>query len=202
MAQIDIALNQPKGNTDTPFQRFKIEKALFCPLRRRISIDDDEHLLEPRVSKLLSVLIAADQPLSRESLLDEIWGKDGSDEALTQAVSKLRRALGDTHRPYKIIGTLPKQGYQLKVQAEPDFSNVTGGSEVRTVRSFRGLLANMPVPSNFYHGVMIGAGAVLISMAAISGLFGPRASEVEIECPINASGEECLAIVQAAVARE
>jgi hypothetical protein len=70
--------------------------------------------LEPRVLDLLRCL--AGQPgvvLSREGLIDAVWGLgDGSDEALTQAVAKLRRALGDDIRAPRFIETVSKSGYR------------------------------------------------------------------------------------------
>ncbi len=202
MAQIDIAMNQPIGSPIGKVQRFKIGEALFCPLQRRITLDGKGHQLEPRISKLLSVLIVSDVPVSRESLLDDIWGKDGSDEALTQAISKLRRALGDTARPYRIIETLPKQGYRLSAPVEPEFLETDARHELRTSPSIKGLLETLPLPLNFIRGLVVGASVVLVGTVAVFGLIGPRSSEIEIECPTNASGEECLAMLQLAVGHE
>lgn len=51
--------------------------------------------------------------MSRTDLL-ELWPDgSGSDEALTQAVSALRRALGDTKKPHQLLHTVPKFGYRL-----------------------------------------------------------------------------------------
>ena len=202
MTQFDLALNQPLGNSGTQMQQYKIGEAIFCPLQRRILIGDGAHILEPMVSKLLEVLIAAEQPVSRKSLLDEIWGKDGSDEAITQAVSKLRRALGDTTRPYKMIETLPKQGYQLRAPVKLDQQGGVDATNPGTISTINRLSAKLPKPSRFMMGLGIGAGGMLVGTIAFIGLFGARSNEVEIECPINASGEECLALVQAVVGRE
>ena len=78
--------------------------------------------LEPRVLDLLRCL--AGQPgvvLSREDLIDSVWGlSDGSDEALSQAVAKLRRALGDDARAPRFIETVSKSGYRwVFEEAEP-----------------------------------------------------------------------------------
>jgi len=75
-------------------------------------------ILEPRVSEVLAKLISTSGPVSRRELIDEIWGIMGSDEALTQAVSRLRREISDSTRPYKIIKTVPRYGYELDVPAQ------------------------------------------------------------------------------------
>ena len=71
--------------------------------------------LEPKVAEVLVQLAA--QPgrvVSREELLSTVWpGVVVGDDALTQAVIKLRKALGDdAHRP-KYIETISKRGYRL-----------------------------------------------------------------------------------------
>ena len=71
--------------------------------------------VEPKVIEVLVHLAA--QPgrvVSREELLSTVWpGVVVGDDALTQAVIKLRKALGDdAHRP-KFIETISKRGYRL-----------------------------------------------------------------------------------------
>src|SRR5688572_3291261 len=56
----------------------------------------------------------ADRVVSREELLHAVWpGVVVGDEALTQSVIKLRRALGDDSRSPSYIETIPKRGYRL-----------------------------------------------------------------------------------------
>jgi adenylate cyclase len=73
--------------------------------------------LEPRVAGLL--LYLANHPgelASRTALLDALWpGVVVSDEVLTNAVNKLRRAFGDDRANPKVIETIPKAGYRLLV---------------------------------------------------------------------------------------
>lgn len=71
--------------------------------------------LEPRVMEVLAYL--ADRPgraVSRDELLAAVWpGLVVGDDALTQAIIKLRKALGDdAHRP-AYIETISKRGYRL-----------------------------------------------------------------------------------------
>ena len=76
--------------------------------------------LEPKVMDLLVFMAQSpEQVFSREELLEEIWPNViVSDEALTNAIIKLRKALKDSARNPRIIETVPKRGYRLiaKVQ--------------------------------------------------------------------------------------
>jgi TolB-like protein/DNA-binding winged helix-turn-helix (wHTH) protein/Tfp pilus assembly protein PilF len=71
--------------------------------------------LEPKIIQFLSYLAArAGEPISREQLLEEIWpGMIVSDESLTNAVRKIRKAFGDSSQNPQVIETIPKMGYRL-----------------------------------------------------------------------------------------
>jgi len=71
--------------------------------------------LEPRAAGLLLYLaMRPGEPVSRAALLDALWpGMVVSDEALTNAVNKLRRAFGDDRANPQVIETIPKSGYRL-----------------------------------------------------------------------------------------
>lgn len=71
--------------------------------------------IEPKAMELLMALAAhAGEVVSREALLDEVWpGVVVGDEALTQGVIKLRRALGDDPKKPAYIETISKRGYRL-----------------------------------------------------------------------------------------
>jgi adenylate cyclase len=78
--------------------------------------------LEPRVAGLLLYLANhPGEPASRTALLEALWpGMVVSDEALTNAINKLRRAFGDDRANPLVIETIPKVGYRLllPVQAQ------------------------------------------------------------------------------------
>jgi len=73
----------------------------------------NETRLEPRLMLLLCILSNNEgKVVSREFLIKEIWNDyGGADEGLTQAVSFLRKIIGDQHK--EIIETVPKKGYIL-----------------------------------------------------------------------------------------
>ncbi len=71
--------------------------------------------LEPRVAHLLSCLTTnAGKPVSRETLMEKVWpGMIVGDEALTNAINKLRKAFNDDRQNPRVIETIPKAGYRL-----------------------------------------------------------------------------------------
>jgi DNA-binding winged helix-turn-helix (wHTH) protein/TolB-like protein/Tfp pilus assembly protein PilF len=71
--------------------------------------------LEPKAMEVLALLAArAGNVISRKELLAAVWpGVIVGDEALTQSVIKLRRALGDNPRLPAYIETISKRGYRL-----------------------------------------------------------------------------------------
>ncbi|MFO1397753.1 MAG: winged helix-turn-helix domain-containing protein [Burkholderiales bacterium] len=71
--------------------------------------------VEPKVmGVLLELAGCAGSVVSRDQLLDAVWpGVIVGDEALTQTIIKLRRALGDNPRAPAYVETIAKRGYRL-----------------------------------------------------------------------------------------
>jgi DNA-binding winged helix-turn-helix (wHTH) protein/cytochrome c-type biogenesis protein CcmH/NrfG len=71
--------------------------------------------VEPKAMDVLMALMrAGGRVLTRDELLAAAWpGVVVGDEALTQAIIKLRRALGDDSRAPRYIETIPKRGYRI-----------------------------------------------------------------------------------------
>lgn len=71
--------------------------------------------LEPKAAEVLACLARrAGEVVTREELLAVVWsGMVVGDDALTQAVIKLRKALGDDARQPRFIETISKRGYRL-----------------------------------------------------------------------------------------
>lgn len=83
--------------------------------------------LEPRVASLLLYLAThPGQPVNRMTLLEALWpGVVVSDEVLTNAINKLRRAFGDDRTNPKVIETIPKAGYRLLLSVQAAESEPT-----------------------------------------------------------------------------
>ena len=93
--------------------------------------------LEPKAAGVLRAL--CEDPgavVSRQELLDRCWGPgEGSDEALTQAVAQIRRALDELGEPAEAIQTLAKRGYRLNAATEATAAAAGGGNHAPRVRS-------------------------------------------------------------------
>jgi TolB-like protein/DNA-binding winged helix-turn-helix (wHTH) protein/Tfp pilus assembly protein PilF len=80
--------------------------------------------IEPKVMSLLVYLARnAGSTITREHLFEAVWpGVVVTDDTLTQAVAKLRKAFGDDARNPRYIQTVPKGGYRLcaAVRLAPD----------------------------------------------------------------------------------
>ena len=71
--------------------------------------------LPPRLLSLLRYLIEHPREvISRDQLIASVWGhlEAASDDSVNVAVSDLRRTLGDTGRPHRVIETVPRRGYR------------------------------------------------------------------------------------------
>jgi TolB-like protein/DNA-binding winged helix-turn-helix (wHTH) protein len=93
----------------------KIGDWQFRVTAHELERNGDTVRLEPRAAGLLLYLaLRAGDPVSRATLLEALWpGMVVSDEALTNAVNKLRRAFKDDRANPQVIQTIPKAGYRL-----------------------------------------------------------------------------------------
>lgn len=91
------------------------------PLSREVSDGTSTTRLSP---KAMGVLMALDQAggqvVSRTDLLDQVWsGVTVGEEVLTHAIAEMRRAFKDSARAPRIIETVHRSGYRLRVRSEP-----------------------------------------------------------------------------------
>ena len=86
------------------------------PSARQISIGDRTETVEPRVMQVLVVLArAAGQVVSRELLVDRCWGgRIVGDDAVNNAIVKVRALAGLSEQPAFEIETIPRVGYRLR----------------------------------------------------------------------------------------
>ncbi|MES9938436.1 MAG: winged helix-turn-helix domain-containing protein [Sedimenticola sp.] len=87
------------------------------PRQGSASRRDERVHLEPKAIELLNYLASRPgEVVSRAELLEAVWpGVIVSDEVITNAIAKLRRALGDEPKSPRIIETIPKRGYRILV---------------------------------------------------------------------------------------
>ncbi|MEO1044217.1 MAG: winged helix-turn-helix domain-containing protein [Pseudomonadota bacterium] len=167
-----------------------IGSATYFPDARELVVADSAMVLEPRLADLLSCLVAAPGAVARDELLNTVWGDAGSDEALTQAISKLRRHLGDEQRPYRLIRTIPKFGYALETAA-------TIEEPADADRNSTAPLNHPGRNRSFYLGMAAGVGLICAVILLYSLLSRPTVIEREmILCPPDAPQESCAEMLQ------
>jgi DNA-binding winged helix-turn-helix (wHTH) protein/TolB-like protein len=98
-----------------PLDDFSVGSCRVHPAENTMRCDGELIPLEPKVMMLLVYLAQnAGSTISREQLFEAIWpGVVVSDDTLTQAVTKLRKAFGDNAKHPRYIQTVPKRGYRL-----------------------------------------------------------------------------------------
>ena len=97
-----------------PAAHYQLGNWLVQPELLCVSKGSETHTLEPRVMDLL--VYFCEHPgvvLSRDELVDSVWGSVVTDNALSRAVAIIRKALGDNKDNPAYIATLSKKGYRL-----------------------------------------------------------------------------------------
>jgi TolB-like protein/DNA-binding winged helix-turn-helix (wHTH) protein/Flp pilus assembly protein TadD len=102
-------------------QGFYLGDLLIEPLKGQVTSSTGARHLPPKAVEVLLCLANAPGDLvTREDLLNAVWGTGhGSREALGHAISEIRHALNDHPDDPHFIQTLPKRGYRLAVQPVP-----------------------------------------------------------------------------------
>ncbi|MBL8487663.1 MAG: winged helix-turn-helix domain-containing protein [Rhodocyclaceae bacterium] len=107
--------DDPSGTPGSAVRPLRIGDWVLDAALNELRRDDAAVRLEPKAIELLAFL--ASRPgrvVGREALLAAVWpGVVVGDDSLTQAVIKLRRALGDDAQHPRYIETIPKRGYRL-----------------------------------------------------------------------------------------
>lgn len=83
---------------------------------RRAWLQEEEAIVTPKALTLLEYLMThPDEPISRERLLDTVWGWDypAGTRAVDTRIAELRRALEDEPARPRFIETVPGQGYRF-----------------------------------------------------------------------------------------
>jgi TolB-like protein/DNA-binding winged helix-turn-helix (wHTH) protein/Flp pilus assembly protein TadD len=102
----------PTGNSEGAVQ---IGEWIANPSLDTLSNGTETHKLEPRTMRLLMCLASsAGEVVSVERLLNEVWaGVVVGSASVYQAISQLRKLLGDVDPDPTYIATVPRKGYRL-----------------------------------------------------------------------------------------
>jgi DNA-binding response OmpR family regulator len=101
--------------------RLSCGSLVFDRRSRRVYLSDEELVLTPKAMALLEYLMThPDELVSRERLLDVVWGWDYpvGTRAVDTRIAELRKALGDDPSEPEFIETIPGQGYRFAANVE------------------------------------------------------------------------------------
>lgn len=122
----------PPPSADAGDQRLRIGSWTVEPALHRLVAEGRTVKIEPKAMAVLVYL--ARRPgrvVSRDTLLADVWpGVVVGDDALTQVVVKLRKALGDMRDEPAYIQTIPKGGYRLVADVAREGQNVPSRDEL------------------------------------------------------------------------
>lgn len=107
--------------TDLPARALRVGAWLVDPRRGEITRDGSHVRLEARSMRLLMHLAThAGEVVGIDDLLEHVWtGVIVTPDSVYQAVTSLRRALGDDARSPTYIATVPRLGYRMIATVEP-----------------------------------------------------------------------------------
>ncbi|WP_265587643.1 winged helix-turn-helix domain-containing protein [Sphingomicrobium arenosum] len=136
------------------------------PGEARLLRGDTPIALQPRAFDLLDVLARhPGQLLSKDELLAQVWpGVTVGDEALTQAIKEVRKALGDDAAAPTYIETVRGRGYRFIAPVEGGAATPSSSPTARPISSARAILGGT------LGGVVAGlVGGLVYGMIAATG---------------------------------
>ena len=113
--------------------RFAFDACELDVQRLELRRDGQGVAVEPQVFDVLVYLLRhRDRVVSKEELLDEVWGdRFVSESALTSRIKAARRAIGDDGASQRVIRTLHGRGYRFVADVRELTGESTGQSERR-----------------------------------------------------------------------
>lgn len=174
-------------------QQIHIGDIVYNVSTHALITDQGNTILEPKVGELLQYLANTQGSISRDDLIKHIWGSHGSDESLTQAISKLRRSLNDTIRPYQMIITIPRQGYKLGKPATFTCDTLQISNTPHTPPTSIGttLTASIKSSKHFFTGFLCGVSTILIILALWVLTHPPIQVEETLFCEAGSTHPKC-----------
>ncbi len=152
-------------DAETPFY---VADWLVDPATCRITKDEQQHKIEPKVMTVLVCLAQQQgQVISREVLEEKAWpdmvvGYD----SLASAIIKLRKAFGDNAKHPEVIETVPKKGYRLICPVSSRPASQSSGEENSHSTTGRGDSPSVPAASNLSKALLI----IIVAAFAVAAL--------------------------------
>jgi DNA-binding NarL/FixJ family response regulator/DNA-binding winged helix-turn-helix (wHTH) protein len=112
---------------------FRIGAHRIEPLSGEIAGPAGKRHVQPKVMDVLLCLVEhAGKLVERDAIIDQVWGRATSEEALTRCISELRAALDDDRGTARLIQTVPKRGYRLLEPVTLDAAKSAAGNGDRS----------------------------------------------------------------------
>lgn len=165
-----------RWNMETPARIFRFDAFLLDCDNRQLRKDGLPIELGSRYFDALALLVSRRGDLvTKDVFMEQVWhGIPVTDEALTQCIRTLRRALGDDAANPRFIETVPKHGYRFvaKQSSQIPVTLRLQGSHVAGACTLAGLASG--VVAGLIYGVIAvtGGGAQVLILAAMIGALG------------------------------
>ncbi|GHC00587.1 winged helix-turn-helix domain-containing protein [Thermomonas carbonis] len=171
---------------ESPSTRLRVGACVLnIDCREVVRGDDAPQRITLKALQVLQVLAA--QPgrvVSREALLDAVWaGTMPTDDVVTQAITTLRKALGDDREAPAYLETIPKSGYRLLAEVEwlPDQVVASPAAGMEQAASH----ADARRPRD--RGRVVGIGLFMLIVAAVAGWVVSRTHSEDASAPMTAA---------------
>ncbi|MDJ0909753.1 MAG: tetratricopeptide repeat protein [Woeseiaceae bacterium] len=97
--------------------RISFADCIVDPARRELRRDGQLVPIEPRIYELMMYLVEhRERAVGKDELQNAVWGTVVTDSAMTRAVMKLRKAIGDRTDSVGIVKTVPRFGYRFAAE--------------------------------------------------------------------------------------
>jgi Tol biopolymer transport system component/DNA-binding winged helix-turn-helix (wHTH) protein len=142
---------------------FSLGPLCVRPSARQVSIGESTETVEPRVMQVLVLLArAAGQVVSREQLIDRCWGgRIVGDDAVNNAIVKVRALASLSDEPAFEIETIPRVGYRLRLRQR---DTVKAAPAVAA-------LAVAPLRPSHWRWIGVGVAGMAIAVGLVTALY-------------------------------
>ncbi|MFV2044387.1 MAG: response regulator transcription factor [Anaerolineales bacterium] len=123
VARVRAVLRRAKAGQPplTSARRLASEELILDRASRRVSVAGEDVQLTPKAVNLLEYLMThPDELLTRDRLLDAVWGWDypAGTRTVDTRIAELRKSVGDDPAKPRYIETIPSQGYRFVATVE------------------------------------------------------------------------------------
>jgi DNA-binding winged helix-turn-helix (wHTH) protein/TolB-like protein len=155
-------MNEQNECVSYEFGSFRVDK-----LKRQLFCDDEPVQVTSKAFDTLVVLLERHgETISKEDLLDLVWGETAVEENnLTQQISALRKALGEGAREHKFIVTVNGRGYSFVAPVRRVFPiELTNGVDIPAIFRWYQYAALKPILGAFIFGLIVASAVFIVEL--------------------------------------